>query len=246
MNRLAGIIKSLVNIFGFDIHRYTFHHVDLLLIRKCMDITGVDLILDIGANQGQFAIALFSSGYKGKISSYEPLKDTFQALKKNARKYSKWSVYNFGVGSKEGTAELYVSSNTFSSSLLEVTDESISAAPESRISRKEVIQLTTLKKIIAENPLSGNKVYLKLDVQGFELEVLKGAEEIPGSIAVIQAELSTLPLYKGAPDYLEVIEFLRKAGFELYSLIPEFRNPSNGRLLQFDGIFIRSDIMKGL
>lgn len=243
MNKLSNIIKSLINRCGFDIHRYTFYHVDLLIIKKCLEIANIDLVLDVGANKGQFARQLFSTGYNQEIYSYEPLKSAFQQLANQSAKYPTWSVYNFGIGSQAGPAEIYVSENLYSSSILEVNRDSINAAPESRINRKETIQLTTLKKVFFESQISKRRIYLKLDVQGYELEALKGAEEILDEISVLQVELSTIPLYYGAPDYLEVIEYLRNVGFELFSFIPEFRSPTTGRLLQFDGIFIRKDIL---
>lgn len=82
-------------------------------------------------------------------------------------------------------------------------------------------------------------IYLKIDVQGFELEVLKGATAILSKVKVVQLEMSFVPMYKNGPLFGEILSFLDMIGFELYTIIPEFRNEISGRLLQADGIFVR-------
>jgi len=82
-------------------------------------------------------------------------------------------------------------------------------------------------------------VFLKIDVQGFEIEVLQGATTLLPRLCAIQLELSLVPLYQGAPVMTEVIRYLDERGFELFQLQPGFRDERDGRLLQADGYFVR-------
>ena len=88
-------------------------------------------------------------------------------------------------------------------------------------------------------PPAGN-LFLKVDTQGYEREVLLGTGEILSRVSMMQLELSLTPLYEGAPVFEELIGFVRSIGYELYNLIPGFRNPESGRLLQVDGFFVRT------
>lgn len=243
---MKELIKRCFNAIGVEVHKYNFHHNDQLLIAKCISLLNVDLVFDIGANRGQYARRLLRSGYRNKLISFEPIAKAFQALKHNANKFNNWEAYHLGVGSQSGNLAINVSENVYSSSVLEVTETSIGAAPDSKIMREERISMTTLNEFFKSHQINSQKIYLKLDVQGFELEVLKGASEVLSQVIAIQVELSTTPLYKGSPLYLDVITYLKNLNFDLFSVLPEFRNPNSGRLLQFDGIFVRSEILKNL
>jgi hypothetical protein len=81
---------------------------------------------------------------------------------------------------------------------------------------------------------------LKIDTQGYEMAVLRGAEKMLPRLAGVQLELSLAPLYEGQTLYLELIDWLRARGFDLWSVIPGFVDPSSGRMLQFDGVFFRA------
>ena len=94
-------------------------------------------------------------------------------------------------------------------------------------------------------PLRGRGVYLKIDVQGYELEVLAGARESMPDITLIEAELSLVPLYSGGPLYLEVVERLRGHGFELISVEGITEEPESGHMLQLDGVFGRPSAADG-
>ena len=87
--------------------------------------------------------------------------------------------------------------------------------------------------------LISNNILLKIDVQGFEREVLKGAEKILPIITAVQLELSLTELYVGETLFDFYIDLFNKMGFVLWDIQPGFRDPKTGRLLQFDGTFIK-------
>ena len=201
----------------------------------------ISLVLDVGANEGQYARQLRGLGYRGRIVSFEPLSDAFSALERAAAEDPLWECRRLALGSEDGGAEINVAGNSASSSLLEMKDRQLESAPEARYVGTERVDLARLDSIWPELRRDGDRVYLKLDVQGLELEVLKGAEQSLPAVSCVQAELSFVPLYEGAPDYLELIEHLRSRGFDLAGLEEGHDDRRTGEMLQADGIFVRND-----
>jgi Methyltransferase FkbM domain len=117
-------------------------------------------------------------------------------------------------------------------------DTHLAAAPESRYIATEIVPLCRLDDILDVN-IAGRRIFLKLDVQGFESYVLDGAEHVLASALALQLEMSLLPLYEGETLMPEMCQFLRGHGFELWDLRPVFRDRATGRLLQVDAVFTR-------
>ena len=103
----------------------------------------------------------------------------------------------------------------------------------------ESIEITTLDVVFDEIRGNAEAVYLKIDTQGFELPVLKGAEQSLQNIDTIQLELSLIPLYEGQAVYVDICQWLDARGYQLVSVEPGFGDSTSGRLLQIDGIFRR-------
>jgi FkbM family methyltransferase len=202
---------------------------------------GITLVLDVGANAGAYAAQLRRIGFKSRIVSFEPLADTFAALEAAASADPLWECRRRALGSEDGTAEINVSANAASSSLLPINDRALQSAPEAGYVGTEWIEVARLDSIWHDLVTAGDRVYLKLDVQGLELEALKGAKEVLRSIACIQAELSFVPLYEGSPSFTELIEYLSARGFRLAGLEEGHDDVRTGEMLQADGIFIRDE-----
>jgi FkbM family methyltransferase len=210
-----------------------YRRVQLLASRR------VDLVLDVGAGVGQYALRTRSAGYEGRIVSFEPLSSAYAELSARAAGDATWDCRNQALGSSEGRAELHIARNSHSSSLLEIEDRHVESAPASAYVGSETVPVVILDEIWDAVVREGERPYLKLDVQGLELEALRGAELSLPSLAGVEAELSLVPLYKGAPLYREVVDHLEAAGFRLAGLEPEFFEPNTAELLQVQGIFIR-------
>jgi FkbM family methyltransferase len=200
---------------------------------------GVDLILDVGASVGQYALRTRSAGYGGRIVSFEPLSSAYAELSARAGADTSWDCRNQALGSSARQAELHIARNSYSSSLLEIGDRHLESAPDSRYVGSEAVSLVTLDSIWDEVVRDAERPHLKLDVQGFELEALRGAERSLSKLAGVEAELSLAPLYEAAPTYREVIDHLEATGFRLVGLEPEFFDPETAELLQAQGIFFR-------
>ena len=229
------LLRKTGSKFGLDL-KMTDEERSILLLKHYK----IDLILDIGANTGQFAKELFSYGYNGKIVSFEPLSDAHNALTNSAKNYNNWIVADrCAMGEFDSEIEINITENSVSSSLLEVLPEHIDSAPKSKIIGKEKVNLFRLDSISDKYISDKDIVFLKIDTQGYEDKVLKGAKETLKKIKGVELELSLVKLFDGQKLYLELIEMMNREGFSLHSIEPAFTDKKTGRLLQVNGLFFR-------
>jgi hypothetical protein len=118
-----------------------------------------------------------------------------------------------------------------------MTDAHLSAAPSSGYVATETVPVTTVKAIASEHGVDPARTLLKIDTQGFEDEVLRGAGDLVGRFAAIQLELSFVELYEGQLLYEDLVAQMAQAGYRIQQIDPGFSNP-DGRLLQVDGVFV--------
>lgn len=196
-----------------------------------------DVVVDVGANVGQYRRLVRGLGFAGPVVSFEPGADAYAALRTAATADPQWETRRLALADAQGEATLQVSRNSVSSSLLSMREEHIRAAPGSEPSHCETVPVSTLD---AELTGIGGAKWLKLDVQGAEMAVLRGGERILRTTVVIQTEMSLSPLYDGQTDFLELSGFLRDEGFRLCHVLPGFRDTDSGHLLQMDGLFVRT------
>ncbi len=241
LQAFAQRIKRVTRLFGVDIVKYNFYHSDAVLLQKVIREFRIATILDVGANTGQYALERLDKGFKGKIFSFEPIPSVYSKLEQAAKKHPQWATYPLGAGSSETEMMINVSENFVSSSILKVDSASLSAEPTTRITHQEKIKLTTVDSFFKQHPDMDKEILLKLDVQGFEIEALKGAVSSLDKIRIVQAELSFTKLYENGPLYDEVAGFLKSHHFELFSIMPGFRDDATGQMLQADGLFVRKD-----
>lgn len=202
----------------------------------------VDVILDVGANAGQFAEGLRASGHAGHIVSFEPLSEAHASLSAKAKDDPLWSVVpRCAVGAAEGEATIHVAGNSYSSSLLPMLESHRSAAPESDYVDRETCPVVTLDRFIGRTFADPTTRFgLKMDTQGFEAEVLRGLGQRRDQVEVILCEMSLTPLYDGAPTMFELCQQLAELGYRCVALGPEFADPKTGLLLQVNGVFVRA------
>lgn len=201
---------------------------------------GLDTVLDVGANIGQYASLLRQAGFEGTIVSCEPLSGAFARLATRASGDPRWDVENVAVGARVGTASINVSKNSFSSSLRPMTRAHLESAPGSRYLATEQVAVTTVADLVRARGLRPASTLLKVDTQGFEGEVLAGAGELMDELGGLQVEMSFVELYDGQLLYDDLMKLICGHGFRLHSFAPGFSAP-DGRLLQVDGLFVRSD-----
>ncbi len=198
---------------------------------------GVGLVIDVGAHAGGFAQGLREAGYGERIVSYEPVAETFARLKQAAGKDALWEVKHLALGTEAGTREINVSGTTASSSLLDMLPKHEAVAEKSKYQRQEEIRINELDREFGEIRRGAEVVWLKMDTQGFEKEVLQGGKESLREIGFVQMEVSFVPLYAGAPEVLEMIQFMLDQGFDIVGVDAGWTDPKSGEMLQADITF---------
>lgn len=229
--------------FGYDVVEFRPDLHSLARRRRLLERAGVDVVLDVGANTGQFAADLRADyGWRGRIVSFEPLAAAHARLAQRAAADGSWDAHRYALGDSDGTARINVAGNSYSSSLLEMLPAHLDAAPESAFVGFEEIRTRRLDSVIDEVCPAPARLYLKLDVQGFERQVLAGAQATLARVGVLQLELSLTPLYAGAASFGELHDLLESCGFVLFALEPGFARRDSGQLLQVDGLYCRAEV----
>lgn len=215
------------------------HHLDPKL-PEFLRVFRIDLVLDVGANTGEFARELFAAGYDSQIVSFEPLTKAHAALVAASAGNPKWIVAErCALGAERSQQTLHIAGNLESSSLLEMLPAHLEGAPRSHYVGLEVVPVFTLDEIAASHVAAAAAPFLKIDVQGFEDRVLQGAAKLLPRIKGLQVEMSLVPLYDSAPLFEPFLARIHSLGFELWWLRPGFTDPVTGRALQLDAIFFR-------
>ena len=180
-------------------------------------------------------------GFDGKILSFEPLSEARESLLKISRNDSMWQVaLQSAIGEENGEIEINIAGNSQSSSVLDMLDTHVRAAPDSKYIGKEKVALRKLDTIAPDYMDSNSIVFIKIDTQGYETQVMNGAKKLMNQIVGIQVEISLVPLYKGQCLFDEMIKKLKNYGFELWSISAVFSDPNTGQLLQVDATFFRA------
>ena len=238
--RFKETLRQILRKSGFDIIRYHYNVHPLARRLHLLATHEINLVFDIGANTGQFAQQLRTAGFHGRIVSFEPQHAAHTQLQDHARNDPLWEVVNIALGEIDGQAELYIAGNTLSSSLLDMLPSHVRSAPHSAYVGTEHITVRKLDSIFNAYYRSGEKLYVKIDTQGFEKQVLNGAQKSFDKIVGIQMEMSLVPLYRGETLFTEMIGMLNQVGFTLMAVEPVFSDPTTGQLLQLDGVFFRT------
>jgi FkbM family methyltransferase len=199
----------------------------------------IDAVVDVGANAGQFGTRIRAAGYRRRIVSFEPLSAAFEDLMATAATDSRWDCHKLALGARAGRETLNVSGDLEASSVLPMEERHVRHCPPSAYVGVETIEMATLDGVSASVLQNDERLYLKLDVQGYELEVLHGSEEVLGRVELVEAEVSLVPLYGGGPLYRDVVDHLDQRGFRLISMEGITEEPETGHMLQLDAVFAR-------
>ena len=235
---LKEIIQSLANFIGYEIMSVDRAQGESRCVAGILNEKGINVVLDVGANFGQFAQWIRKLGYEGRIVSYEPLTKAHQQLSKAAARDSQWAVApRMALGCESGEVEIHVAGNSASSSVLPMLAVHKSAAPESIYVDVERVPLKRLDDACLLS--QGERPLLKVDVQGYEMAVLDGASQLLDNCQAIIIEMSLVPLYEGQPLAIDLWQRLTRLGFQACYFNPGFRDPQSRRLLQMDGVFVR-------
>ena len=230
MSGWRHLVKQLGRRAGIDVMRYR-----PLAQRRAALMTrrSITLVLDVGGNRGQYGRELRAHGYRHAVISFEPLEGALVHLRQVASADPLWDVVAVALGETATTTRLNVTSNLASSSLLTMLDAHHVAAPGVTVVGEETVRVMPLDD--AEIPRD-RPTLLKLDVQGYEDRVLRGAAHTLEQVELIECELSIVPLYTGQLTLRPMLDLLSTAGFELVDLEPGPRG-RHGSTMYIDALF---------
>ena len=198
-------------------------------------------VFDVGANAGQYSNRLLDEGYRGKITSFEPLQPVHQELLKSTHRHPHWNAAEvMAIGGEVGETEINVSPHSDMSSLLDMTSETKKNLSSTQYSGTQKVRVETIDSIIDTYSDSKDRIYLKVDTQGFEYQVLLGAEKSLSRIVGVQLEMSLKAMYEGEKSYKELIQYLEERDFILKCIKPGYFCKHQKQMLQIDGIFYKA------
>jgi FkbM family methyltransferase len=216
-------------------------------LRKVLEQNDIQIVLDVGGNLGQYRDFLRNDvGFKGRILSFEPVRKYSELLKSRSAVDPLWHIYDFALGCEEGEASINVTRspglNSFLAARTDVVDGFWS---EGAVVAVEKVQIRMLDNVLAEAGIDcvASNVYLKLDTQGFDLEVIKGATRSLPKIRALQTEASIRPIYAGMPTFLETVAAMTANSFDLSGMFP-VTHDDNLRLIELDFVFINNLFVK--
>lgn len=212
-------------------------YLEWALLRDILQTYAINCVLDVGANTGQYAHSLRRVGYRGFICSFEPIEQAYAALKAGLGVDEKWAGYNYALGSENTQRTFHIAvESTAMSSFLSPQDNGWQleeAAVE--IKRLDTVYAEVLRATGLQQP----RVFLKMDTQGFDLEVFRGAQGCLDGILGLQSEVSVKPIYQGMPHYLDSLRIYQESGFDLYGLAEVARHPQQNHIIEMNCVMMR-------
>lgn len=193
----------------------------------------MDVVLDIGANDGRCGYEIREAGWNGPIVSIEPQPAAFARLEECIAVDPQWSAYQIGLGSEDTTLPMNVHEIDVLSSFLE-KHETLSGT------RRIEVEVKRADSILDRMLAGKNRPFVKIDTQGFEMEIIKGFGERTRDVIGWQLEMCVEPLYENQPRMEEIIAQMRLLGFSLWRVLPGFRDPQTLQAFELDGIFFQS------
>lgn len=253
--RIKKVKDILENLTGYDVYRYGNQSFALtnrnqmenawfvynLQLESVFKRLRINLVLDVGANEGQFAKEL-RSFYDGEILSFEPVSSVFNELTRNASSDPKWHVYKIALGSQESFQAINVSNTTVFSSLLQANEYCAKHFGQNALgTSEETVTVRRLDKLLDEiaSDLERKRIFVKMDTQGYDNEVFKGLGNKLKHVIAIQSEISLMPLYHGMPHWTSSISLYENNGFEVVGMFPVQRDSL--RVIEYDCLMIKKE-----
>jgi FkbM family methyltransferase len=222
-----------------------FEDLQRVQLPAVLEMYGVDLVIDVGAHEGEYAKRLRAGGYTGEIASFEPVPRAFEELERKAKRDDAWTVHRLALGREDGRTTMNVVPGTLSS-LLPATKFGRGRYPRLQEPEEVEVEVRRLDRVLDETlgGVDGRRPFLKLDTQGFDLDVFAGASGSIDRFVGMQSELALMEIYKGMPRMKQSLAAYEKAGFEIAALYPVSRQTRTARVLEYDCVMVRASVLK--
>ena len=218
-----------------------FEDLQRVQLSALFEMYGVDLVIDVGAHEGEYGERLRAGGFEGEIVSFEPVPRAFAELERKAAVDEGWSAHKLALGREDGKTTMNVVPGTLSS-IRPATKFGAGRYPRLQEPEQMKVDVRRLDGVLAD--LDGRRPFLKLDTQGYDLDVFAGAGETIEKFVGMQSELALMGIYKGMPRMRRALRVYEKAGFEIAALYPVSRQTRTARVLEYDCVMVRASVLK--
>ena len=243
---IGSYIKHGLLRAGWDLVRLPNSNSEFGTALRLIRASGASAVVDVGANTGQYATEILATTRQIRVISFEPLQQAHELLVQRARQEPRWIIAErMALGTEEGTINLNVAGNFVSSSILPMHDTHRAAAPQSVYTGTQKVAIRRLDSAVKPHCSRDDVLYLKIDTQGYESQVMAGATGVMDQIGAIQLELSFVELYEGQLLAFDMMKRIQNLGYKLFGIAPEFRDTKSGELLQANGYFLKQSIRPG-
>jgi FkbM family methyltransferase len=234
---------KIAKVLGYDLVRRKTSHLNFEdHLFQVFQKYKIDVVIDVGANIGQFAEKIRDKGYRGYILSFEPAVEAYLTLKEKAGNDPRWKIFNFALGEEEGKLKINITKSTDFSSFYTPNNFCKEIFPEaSEIINTYEVDVKRLDQVMTDivKDIPGKSFFLKTDTQGFDINVFKGAKNFIKSVKGLTSEVSMKSIYDHAPHFIESLELYQKEGFLLTGLFPVFRDKNTFIVFEFDAVMVR-------
>ena len=202
---------------------------------------GFEIVIDIGANKGQFALATRHFCPDARIICFEPLVEPASTFKKIFQGDLNTTLHNVAIAPREGSMEMHISKREDSSSLLPISKVQEEFYPGTGEISTVKVTVGPLSNFLPASYIKG-RALLKIDVQGYEYQVLNGCHDLINKFSYVYCEASFVELYSNQKLAKDVIEWLEINGFALIGAYNFSYSKKSGQAIQADLLFKRQDI----
>jgi FkbM family methyltransferase len=229
---------------GLDIIRYPSARLRGGQTSLVIDTMGIDVVLDVGGNIGQYGEFLRSLGYRGRIVSFEPVTKNAERLERIAERDGAWTVVRSALGAANSEVPINVTRSTVMSSLRKPTQPT-GLGKDIDVVYSEIVPVRRLDCIFDKYVRADEQVFLKMSVQGWDLDVLAGAAGCLDRVKAVQSIVSIVPLYEGMADWLASLTTLRELGFVPTGFFP-LLHQGTVHVAEFEAVLVRPLEMCGV
>jgi FkbM family methyltransferase len=215
---------------------------------RLIDLTrrlDINVFLDVGANRGFFSKHLRMSGYRGRLLSFEPIPQDHDQIRALAANDAGWTTCCYALGSENGTRDFHLNffgdQQTVLSSFLKFKDERLIQFNTARTVKVEIRRLDDILPQLIVG-IKSPRIFLKMDTQGYDGQVIEGATECLEHVVGMQSEISVIPIYQGMQHYTESLAHYERLGFALADLFVVSRQ--NGFVVEYDCIMARPNELR--
>jgi FkbM family methyltransferase len=239
---MKNIVRTTVNRLGFDVVRLTNVNNDLAgHLLNVLTLNNIDCVIDVGANAGQYGQFLRGLGYLGFIVSFEPVKAAYERLQATASGDDKWLTYHLALGDKAEKKIINAYKSSVFSSFLNANEYSKGIWNSLETVTPEEVNVRRLDDIFAElvDRTNGTSFFLKMDTQGYDINVFIGGLASLSRVNGIQSEVSLIPVYDGMPPAYEVLNKFHEQDFYISGMYPINRDAASLAVIEYDCVMVK-------